>query len=185
MSIDKLQEKIRKMKNPSMVDFSLDLGVVPPHIIQAAGDPVYAYEQFARELLLTLKNILPAVRFSMGSYTLLGPDGLMLLRRLCEFAKELGYYVLLDGPDCFSPQSAENAAKILFSSACLYAFDGILLSAYAGSDVLKPYVKRIAESGKDVFVVLRTANKSAAGHALHNHTCDIFFKVGIFRTART
>lgn len=162
MSIDKLQEKIRKMKNPSMVDFSVDISAVPPHVMEAAGDPVYAYEHFARELLLALKNTVPAVRFSMGSYALLGPDGLMLLRRLCDFARELGYYILLDAPQCYSPQSAENAAKALFSSDCLYAFDGVLLSAYAGSDVLKPYVKRINESDKDVFVVLRTANKSAA-----------------------
>ena len=34
MSIDKLQEKIRKMKNPSMVDFSVDLDQIPPHILE-------------------------------------------------------------------------------------------------------------------------------------------------------
>ena len=34
MSIDKLQEKIRKMKNPSMVDFSVDLSQIPPHILE-------------------------------------------------------------------------------------------------------------------------------------------------------
>jgi len=33
MAIEKLQEKIRKMKNPSMVDFSVELEKIPPHIL--------------------------------------------------------------------------------------------------------------------------------------------------------
>ena len=37
-----------------------------------------------------------------------------------------------------------------------------MVSAYAGSDILKPYVQKLKQTGKDIFVVLRTANKSAA-----------------------
>lgn len=162
MAVDKLQEKIRKTKNPSMVDFSVGISAVPPHILEEAENPVRAYERFCRELLDGLKGLMPAVRFSIAHFTLLGPDGLLLLNRLTSYARSLDYYILLDAPESLSVQSAELAAQTLFDDNCPYTFDGVVLSAYIGSDALKPYVQRLKESGKDVFVVLRTANKSAA-----------------------
>jgi orotidine-5'-phosphate decarboxylase len=162
MSIDKLQEKIRKMKNPSMVDFSVDLSQIPPHILEEESNEILAYERFCRELLDGLKGTVPAVRFNFGRFSLLGPDGLFLMSRMTEYAKSLDYYVLLDAPETFSAQAAELSVKQLFSDKCLWHFDGLVVSGYAGSDVLKPYVKALKSPNKDLFVVLRTANKSAA-----------------------
>ena len=42
MSIDKLQEKIRKLKNPSMVDFSFELDKIPPHILAEEKNEILA-----------------------------------------------------------------------------------------------------------------------------------------------
>ena len=162
MSIDKLQEKIRKMKNPSMVDFSVDLSQIPPHILEEESNEILAYERFCRELLDGLKGTVPAVRFNFGRFSLLGPDGLFLMSRMTEYAKSLDYYVLLDAPETFSAQATELSVKQLFSDKCLWHFDGLVVSGYAGSDVLKPYVKALKSPNKDLFVVLRTANKSAA-----------------------
>ena len=162
MSIDKLQEKIRKLKNPSMVDFSVDLSQIPPHILEEEHNEILAYERFCRDLLDGLNGIVPAVRFNMGRFSLLGPDGLFLMSRMTEYAKSLEYYVLLDVPGCYTAQAAEVSVKNLFSDKCIWQFDGLVVSAYAGSDVLKPYVKVLKNSNKDLFVVLRSANKSAA-----------------------
>ena len=162
MSIDKLQEKIRKLKNPSMVDFAVEMDQIPLHIFEQEHSEILGYERFCRELLEALKGIVPAVRFSMGRFSLLGPDGLFLLSRMTQLAKSLDYYVLLDAPESLSAQSAQMAAGSLLSEKCLWQFDGLVVSAYAGSDVLKPYVKTLKGTTKDLFVVLRTANKSAA-----------------------
>lgn len=162
MAIDKLQEKIRKLKNPSMVDFSFDIAAIPPYIMDQEDSALHAYARFCIELMDSLKHIVPAVRFSIGRFSLFGAEGLQLLEKLTAYAKEQEYYVLLDAPESFSPQGAETSAAALFSETCAYPFDGLVVSAYAGSDVLKPYVKQLKATGKDVFVVLRTANKSAA-----------------------
>lgn len=162
MAIDKLQEKIRKLKNPSMVDFSFDIAAIPPHIMEQEGSVLGAYERVCMELMNALKAVVPAVRFSVGRFSLLGADGLRLLTKLTARAKEQDYYVLLDAPESYSPQGAQTAAAALFAESCPYVFDGLMLSVYAGSDALKPYVKQLKTSSKDVFVVLRTANKSAA-----------------------
>ena len=162
MSIDKLQEKIRKLKNPSMVDFSIDIEKLPPCILEQEHNEVLAYEHFCRTLLDALKNIVPAVRFNLGRFSLMGPDGLFLLSRIAAYAKENDFYVLLDAPECLSRASAELTVKHLFSEKFLTQFDGVAVSFYAGSDVLKPYVDALKSSDKDLFAVLRTANKSAA-----------------------
>ena len=162
MAIEKLQEKIRKMKNPTMVDFSVEMKNIPPHILSEESNEILAYDRFCRELLEGLKGLVPAVRFSVSFFSLLGPDGLFLMSRMTEYAKKLAYYVLVDAPECFSKESAEAAVKSFFSEKCPWQFDGLAVSAYAGSDVLKPYVQAIKAANKDLFVVLRTANKSAA-----------------------
>jgi len=162
MSIDKLQEKIRKLKNPSMVDFSVEMERIPPHILAQECNEILAYDRFCRELLDGLKGIVPAVRFSVGYFSLLGPDGLFLMSRMTEYAKKLDYYVLVDAPESLSKQGADAAVKSFFSAKCPWQFDGLTVSAYAGSDVLKPYVQATKSANKDLYVVLRTANKSAA-----------------------
>ena len=162
MAMDKLQEKIRKFKNPSMVDFTVVSDKIPPHILVEEGNEIRAYERICRELLDALKGIVPAARFNMGKFSLLGPDGLFLMSRMTAYAKSLDYYVLLDAPECLSRDAAEFSVKILFDANCLWQFDGLAVSDYAGSDVLKPYVEAAKSGGKDLFVVLRSANKSAA-----------------------
>lgn len=162
MSIDKLQEKIRRMKNPSMVEFTCNLDRIPPHLLSQEPNEIMAYDRFCTELMDALKGIVPAVRFSLGRFSLMGPDGMFLLSRLANYAKERDYYVVLDVPECFSKQSAEQSVKYLFSENSLWQFDGLVVSLYAGSDAVKPYVNAVKPCGKDLFTVLRTGNKSAA-----------------------
>lgn len=162
MAIDKLQEKIRKVKNPSMLNLSFDFAAIPPHILDQEDSALDVYGRVCVELMDSLKTVLPAVRFSLGRFSLSGAEGIKLLEKLTAYAKKQEYYVLLDVPECLSAESAEISAKALFDEKCQLVFDGLVVSVYAGSDVLSPYVQRLKESGKDIFVVLRTANKSAA-----------------------
>ena len=162
MAIDKLQDKIRKIKNPAMLDFSLDMEKIPPHILLEEASVCAAYERFARELLNALKYLLPAVRFSLSRSIFGGTEGLAVLERLTAYAAELGYYVLLDVPECLSREQAEWNAKILLRNSCPYTFDGLLITAYIGGDAIKPYAQLLEGKGKDLFVVLRTANKTAS-----------------------
>ena len=161
MAIDKLQDKIRKTKNPLVVDFSISPEYLPPYLLESEGDFLPAYERFCMELLGALKNLIPAVRFGFDYFALLGPDGTAALMRVMTAAKNMGYYVFLDGPEMLSPHSAAVAAEKLFGEACPYACDGLVLISYIGSDGLRPYLDRLKATEKDLFVVVRTANKSA------------------------
>lgn len=162
MSIDKLQNQIRKLKNPSMVYFSLYPSHIPPAYLEEAEDTVSAYGIYAKALLSALKGIVPAVRFGFGSFSLYGARGINVLEHLLSHASEQGFYVLLDVPEILSAESAEHAVEILFQKDTLWKFHGLVLSFYIGSDAIKPFVDRMKDSEKDLFLTVRTANRSAS-----------------------
>ncbi len=161
MSIDLLHDKIRKMKNPSVIDFGLKTDALPKHLLEEEGDLCRAYERFCRELMDGLREIVPAVRFGIGAFTLLGSKGLDALGRLLDQAKSLGYYVLLDGPEILSPWGADRAAEMIFGEN-RYPCDGLLISPFIGSDGMKPFLDYCKNDNRDLFVVVRSANKSAS-----------------------
>ena len=161
MSVDKLQEKIRKLKNPSVLDFDMLPEHIPPYIREDDSYFVSAYEFYCTELMQGLKNIVPAVRFSLGMMSLYGPDGLASLANLLRTARSLGYYILLDIPDAFSAREAARTAELLLGENANLEFDGLVTSAYIGSDGIRPYCEKMKDTDKDLFVLVRTANKTA------------------------
>lgn len=159
MSIDLLHEKIRRLKNPSMMDLGIKAESMPPHIVQEENDTCKAYARFCRELLEGLKGIVPAVRFPFGAFALFGADGLNALTQLLKLAGELGYYVVLDCPEINTPWGADRAAEQIFDGQ-LYPCDALVISPYIGSDAIKPFVP-YCKQGKALFVIVRSPNKTA------------------------
>ena len=158
MSVDIFQEKIRKLKNPSMLQLDPALSDLPPRFEQTAA----GYGCFCRELLAALKGIVPAVRVSFAAFALQGAEGLAELSRTLQAASELGYYVALDAPEILSSSMAGQMAAVVFGENSPYPCDGLVISGYLGSDVIKPFLPCCKKENKDLFVVVRTANKSAS-----------------------
>lgn len=161
MSIDFLQEKIRKTKNPSMLELGVSVSDLPPHILAESDTNAAAYARFCRELMEHLKGVIPAVRVSFSAFALLGHDGLYQLSETLKKAAELGYYVVLDAPEILSPSAAKFTAESILGKETAYPCDGLIISGYLGSDVIKPFLPYCKNDKKDIFVVTRTANKSA------------------------
>lgn len=161
MAVDHLQEKIRKRKNPSVLELGKALSDIPSHILEEAGSAAAAYGRYCRELLAGLKDTVPAARVSFGCFALLGAEGVTELVQTLKAAAEEGYYVLLDAPEILSPAAAKQTAEALLGEEGAFPCDGLVVSGYLGSDVIRPFLPYCKEGKKDVFVVARTANKSA------------------------
>lgn len=161
MSVDVLQDKIRCLKNPAVVDFSVLPEQIPPHI-RRLGDPAGTYAAFCLELLEGLKDVVPGVRFSFDRLALLGAPGLEALAELTAAAARLGYYVILDAPGILTPQDAARTADVFSSAEPPYSCDALVVSPYIGSDALKPFVRPCAEGKLTVFSAVRTPNRSAS-----------------------
>ena len=182
MSIDMLQEKVRKTKNPSVLYFDGVTDWIPTHIRNATTSDCAAYGEFCRSLLIELKGIIPAIRFSFGGFSLMGAEGIELLSALLGEADRLGYYVLLDAPEMLNPQSAKQAAATLCDR---YPFDGLIVPFYLGTDIVKPFLP-LCKEGKTLFSIVRTANKSASevqdlitgGRLVHTAVADLTNRLG-------
>lgn len=153
MSVDSLQEKIRKAKNPAVLVLEAFPEQLPEGFSGAEG-----FRDYYSRLLQTLKGLVPAVRFGFGSFALLGGAGLEVLSILTREAGKLGYYVLLDGPELLSPRSGENLAAALENSPV--EWNALVISPWLGSDVIRP-LAALCRKGKAVFCAVRTGNRSA------------------------
>ena len=158
MSIDKLHDRIRKLKNPSVIDFGIKPDRLPPYLLEAGE--LAGYVRFCNELMDALKETVPAVRFPFGAFALYGPEGLAALQGLLKRAGELGFYVLMDSPEILSPWNADRTAEMIFDKE-IYPCDGLLISTYIGADGIKPFVP-YCKDGKDLFCIVRSPNKTAA-----------------------
>lgn len=161
MSIDRLQEKIRKTKNPSILDFDITKECLPQHLLSEEGIFLKAYTRFCLELMDALRGIIPAVKFNFAGFALLGTEGLVCLSKLLDYGKKQGYYVVLEVPEALSAQRAKSNAELIFSEENPWHCDGVFISSYIGSEGIKPYADQLEEKGKSLFVAVRTANRSA------------------------
>lgn len=159
MSVDALQEKIRKRKCALIVDMTVLPGALPPQYSGASF--LESYGAYVRALLKGLKGLVPGVRFRLSAFALLGGEALNLLPALLREAEELGYYVLLEAPELNSRAMAEFAAQTLLGPEHAYRCDGVQIPFYAGSDVLTPFLPYGEKEKKDIFVCARTPNRSA------------------------
>ena len=141
-----------------MLEFGLSLSELPPKFEKNA----VGYGTFCRELLDALKGTIPAVRFGFASFALLGAEGMTELMQTMKYAAQMGYYVAMDAPEILSPISAKMASELIWGEGSGYACDGLIISGYPGSDVIKPFLPYCKDGKKDLFVVTRTANKSAS-----------------------
>ena len=160
MSIDQLHNRIRKLKNPSMVSLEINPNDLPPHLLEQEGTFSRAYERFSLEIMNKLKDYVPAVRFSSGIFFSIGEIGFKILSNLLQEAKGLGYYVVLDLPEISTPLTAEYMASALESN--VICCDAAIVSPYIGADALKPFLP-LCKSGKNaIFAIVRSPNKSAS-----------------------
>lgn len=175
MSIDVLQAKIRKTKNPSMICIAPSVLELPMPIKDAAraqyGDTLRAaaesYRQFSFDILDALKDVVPAVSIVSGAFAALGSDGVAAMEDVLARARELGFYVLLDLMRADVALNAEAMARACFGGIQVgektftpYACDGVLMTGYLGSDSVKPFTQ-YCKDGKNVFIIARSSNKSA------------------------
>ena len=159
MSIDVLQGKIRKTKCPIMLELSASMTELPPQILPAS--PAEGYARVCKELLDALKGSVPAVRVGFSSFALLGAEGTAQLSAVLKYAKKLGYYVALDAPEILGLRSAQRTADVLFGEDSPFPCDGLIVLCYLGTDCIKPFLEGCKTGKKDIFVAIRTANRTA------------------------
>ena len=178
MSMDILQKKIRKFKSPILVDMTMTPEDIAPEVLEQAGGYLPAYEKVCMELMVGLRELVPAVRFDFACFAVLGAEGLDALNRVLKFAKEQAYFVILEGLCSDKPA--------VVSAALAMPCDGLAISPYWGSDLIRVYAEGLKESEKSLFVTLRSPNRSASevqdlmtgSRLVHQAVADVLSRLG-------
>ena len=126
MSIDRLQEKIRRTKNPSVIDMTVSETMIPSLILNQCADWAEAYLKYITELMEALRGQVPALRFSFTAFAMRGGKGLETLRAVLKRAQRMSYYVFLDAPEALSAERAGQNVQLLLDEEPELAFDGVI-----------------------------------------------------------
>lgn len=159
MSMDLLQEKIRKKKNPVLLSLDIGPDQVPPSM--AAEDRAASVRQYGTAVLETLADLIPAVELDPAWFLPMGAAGLETMAELLSRAEKLGYYRIVRTMRSDLEEEAAQQGALWFGPDSPFQPDALCIGAFAGSDGVRPYLPYCADGGKGLFVLARTANKSA------------------------
>ena len=94
MSVDFLHNKIRKLKNPLIVDMSIQEKLLPSHLLDQEGNFAKAYPRFCSELLEALAGVEEALPSHEKGEVVLTLSAEISHEILKETVEKEGYKVL-------------------------------------------------------------------------------------------
>jgi orotidine-5'-phosphate decarboxylase len=120
--------------------------------------PIQAYDEpmlpFARAIIEATHDLVCAYQFNLGYYLAEGAAGMVALERITRLVPD-DIPIILDGPLCATEATANAYARGGFDQL---RADAITLFPYAGSDAVRPFLKR---ADRGIFILIRTANEHA------------------------
>ena len=176
MSMDRLIEKIIEKKNPTVVGLDPNLEQMPPALVakhieqhgptlRAAAEAIY---EFNTGLIDAVCEIVPAVKPQSAYYEMYGPEGVAVLARTMQYAREKGLYVIADVKRNDIGSTAAAYAKAYLGEISIggqsfapFGADSITVNGYLGSDGIKPFIDLCRSADKSMFVLVKTSNPSS------------------------
>ena len=174
--INKLVEKIQKLNAPIVVGLDPMLNYVPEHIQKKAYDEfgetlegaAEAIWQFNKEIIDKTYDLIPAVKPQIAMYEQFGIEGLKAFKKTVDYAKSKDIVVLGDikRGDIGSTSAAYavgHVGKVQVGSKTYVPFDEdfVTVNPYLGTDGVKPFIDVCKETGKGIFVLVKTSNPSS------------------------
>ena len=174
--INKLWEKIKKLKAPVVVGLDPMLSYVPEHVLQrsfgeygetleGAADAIW---QFNKEIVDSIYDLIPAVKPQSAMYEQFGVAGVAAYKKTVDYCHEKGLIVIGDVKrgDIGSTSAAYAAGhlgKVQVGSRKLSVFDEdfATVNPYLGTDGIKPFVDVCKEEQKGLFILVKTSNPSS------------------------
>lgn len=170
--IDQLIEKIKIMKNPTVIGLDPRYEMLPkcvkdkyPKTLEGVGQAIIEYN---KALIDAIYDIIPAIKLQIAFYEMYGIPGMQAFKVTCEYAKQKGMFVIADikrGDIGSTAQGYSNAylgkTKIEENEQSLYDIDFITVNPYMGTDCVKPFIDDCKKYNKGLFILVKTSNPSS------------------------
>lgn len=176
MSFDRLIQKIAQLQNPTVVGLDPLLDYIPSSIRDRAfsehGENLTgaaaAFLTFNKGIIDAVSGIVPAIKPQIAFYEALGLEGIRTYIETVRYAKEKGFFVIIDAKrgDIGSTMEAYAAAhlgKTVIGDREFEAFggDALTVNGFFGIDGIKPLIEACNQYDKGIFVLAKTSNPSA------------------------
>lgn len=176
MSFDRLIEKIKETKNPSVVGLDPKLDYVPEYIknrcfeengisLESASEAILLFNKM---IIDEIYDIVPAIKPQAAYYEMYGYSGVKTLEETIKYAKSKGMFVITDGKrnDIGATMEAYTIAhlgKVSVGDVEFEPFgaDALTVNGYLGTDGISPLLKECEKSDKGIFVLVKTSNPSS------------------------
>ncbi len=170
--IDQLIEKIKIMKNPTVIGLDPRYEMLPkcvkdkyPKTLEGARQAIIEYN---KALIDAIYDIIPAIKPQIAFYEMYGIPGMQAFKETCEYAKQKGMFVIADikrGDIGSTAQGYSNAylgkTKIEENEQSLYDIDFVTVNPYMGTDCVKPFIDDCKKYNKGLFILVKTSNPSS------------------------
>lgn len=159
--IDRLIAAIREKRNPTALGLDTRIEYVPHEFASKFEQPSEAVYGFNAAILEGLSDIVPCVKIQAAYYELMGIDGMICMKDTIAEARRLGYVVILDAKRGDIGATAEAYSLAYLGSEAPFAVDFMTVNPYLGFDGIAPFIADCAETGRGIFVLVKTSNPSS------------------------
>jgi orotidine-5'-phosphate decarboxylase len=165
---DRLLGAVEARQSHVVVGFDPDYELLPPEVRDAHPAGAYGseaemkavcYREFLSGILESVAEEVVAIKIQIACFEALGAWGYQLYEDLVAPAKQKGLLVIADVKRGDIGNTAESYARAHLDKASV---DAVTVNPYLGTDSLEPFLRRVREQGKGVFVLVKTSNPSSA-----------------------
>ena len=157
-NMDKLYDAVAA-RGPVCVGLDTDISYLPEDFVDStktAGENIVA---FNKAIIEATKAVAGCFKVQIAYYESLGMDGMKAYADTLAAVRAAGVPVIADIKRGDIAKTAEMYAKAHFEGD--FEADFITLAPYMGLDSIQPYMPYMQQTGKGVFVLVRTSNPGA------------------------
>ena len=167
---DRLDEAVARTGNPCLVGLDPHVDLLPPEFAAARtgnsrAERARAAADFLCEVIDLAKGRIPAVKPQSALFEIHGPEGAQAWERVVRHARASGLLVIGDVKRGDIDSTARAYARAFLEedpSSPGASCDAITVNPYLGGDSVRPFLETCANSGKGLFVLVRTSNPGSA-----------------------
>lgn len=163
---DRLLGTVEDRRSHVVVGLDPDYSLFPPELRtltrEEEADPVALAERFGvflRGILDAVTGLAVAVKPQLAYFEALGSPGYRLYEQIVAEAGDRGLLVIADAKRGDIGSTAEAYARAHLD---VVGADAVTVNPWFGTDGVEPFLRRARETGRGVFVLVKTSNPGSA-----------------------
>lgn len=171
MLIDKVVEQTKRKKNSCIVGLDPEWKKIPDCYKSGGVSEPEMVLQWAKDVIDTVADIVPAVKPQMAFYEVYGAAGVEVFEKIVAYAHEKDLVVIDDSKRNDIGNTAKAYAFAHLSKEGPINADFLTVSPFLGTDSLQPFLDVATQEEKGLFILVKTSNPSSAeiSEAVNTH----------------